>query len=223
MAITAPVLYSERLYGEATYSSTLDAQTLSVVLSDTATLSDSLADSITKVLADVATITDILITTTGTKRLSESVSMAEVTAFSAHHLFEDTMILIDSTHLTGIKSLSDFILLNEWLSVKLNRANIWTTQSAALSTESDLTIYAEPQYSVPLYSGDSATVWVTPSQDSAAWTAPDPSSAASDLPLYAEILYGESMYGGEAEQTWIEPVVVEEETFTNFNGEGNVP
>jgi hypothetical protein len=168
------VLYGNRLYDQETYSINEDAQTFSVTLSDSVSLSDLDRAEAIKALSDSLLLTDSILRAS-TKRLSDSLTLSDSHSFIATEVLSDSISVTDSpTTVQTIKGLSEFILIQDWIEFKWQRAEVWTiTQAAPISTEPILSLYAQCLYGQDLYSGPPRTTWEVPPPTSEAWTNAD--------------------------------------------------
>jgi hypothetical protein len=181
---------------------------LAHVLSDSATMSDSRAFTVTKILpptpsipasqalfgtmlyssplystipafvyGEPISISDAVIKITATKILADSLSMADVKSLTTIRVLLESLLMLDLGILfTATKAANDFIILNEWLTITMEKAEIWNF----------------------------APVVEPPSQ------------------LYGQSLFAKELYSSVPSSTWTNPSE-SSENFTNLDGEGNVP
>lgn len=195
---------------------------LSHAFSDTTTLSDAMVIRAIKVLSDAFVVTDSLIIKSSIKALSDTVTLSEQRLFQLHSVLADSLSILDNTVvIRATKGLTDFIILNDWLSVILDKANIWATQSAQHNTGSENVLYDVPEYNQDLYSVNPVTTWRQGTEASALWVVPPEHEIV--LPLYSQILYSQSLFGSMPTVVWGNNVPIIKENFTNVDGEGNVP
>ncbi len=233
MAIQTAVEYGNRLYSQPTYSSNQDPQTFLVSLSDTTSISESLADSINSILADLLTLVDAKVVSnkkvlsdtvtsadtliaSAAHPLADSVALSEARIISAVKVFADALASLDAlsiqanaalaetlfltdaklisavkrlTDTLGVKDplltklgkkvLTDFIVLNEWIAIKLQRGGIWTDSSP------------------------SSASWATSPLDPAVWAITSASEKKDKVfPLYSLVLYGKVLYGTNQKVEW---------------------
>lgn len=198
--ITAPF----PLYGQILYTGSLYGYNALRPLTETITVLDSVVNFLaTKILTDTASLTDLRI-------------------FIVSRSLLDTFSIIDSPVVVRqTKGLSDFIILNEWLSIHLNKAEIWTVPPTISTTSGILDLYGSFLYSKMLYSDIPEVSWNTTPNDSTVWTSAPNNS--KPLQLYGSFLYSKPLYGSIPTSTWTVPPTNTQENFTNLNGEGNVP
>lgn len=221
MALLTDVLYGNRLYSQETYSSNEDPESLSILLSDSTPMTESTVDSINQVLADALSSSDALITLS-IAALSDTITITEQDLFQIQAYLSDSINILDSrVAILRTKPITDFIILNEWISIVLAKANIWATQSAQSSTTTDEVLYSIPEYDRNLYSSSPITLWQQGEEASVIWTAEN--STAITLPLYSQVLYAKSLYGSMPTVVWKDESIPVGENFTNFDGQGNVP
>jgi len=189
--------------------------------SDSISLSDSEVLLNKKVLQDTISALESIITTIGIKALLETLTLTESRFFQTSRILLETLVLHElSITVHESTTLADFTILNEWLSLKLNRANIWTSKSASETVNAILEIYDKSLYDKPLYSGMAGIDWIIPNNDSATWI--NPPIIVTVPQLYGKMLYSKLLYGSIPSLTWIIPPT-NTENFTNFDGQGNVP
>lgn len=120
-ASISPVLYASG-YVPQTFSVTLsdsvtgteaDLVNITKALSESVTLSEAQIATIIKILADSSTVSDSTVVKTIEKVLTETVSVGD-----------------QKTIFFTIKQLSDFLVLKEWISIRLNKQITWVNPPA---------------------------------------------------------------------------------------------
>lgn len=146
-------------------------------LADNIALSDAITSSFGKALSDAITVSDSALTTTGTKALTDSVTLADafVTALtrtladtitlsdsdlkSITKALNDAILVTDSTILaTMTMALQDILLLQDWVSIRLAKPNIWSVKQTQVPVSS---LYGSILYGRSLYSGNGGVPWQT--------------------------------------------------------------
>jgi hypothetical protein len=149
----------------------------STTLIDSVTLTDAITTSFGKALSDTITVSDSTVEKTGTKALSDSVTLAEsfITNFvkvlsdtitltdtevrAITRTLSDSILVQDSVILTTMTmALQDILLLQDWLSIRLSKPNIWTVKQTQVPT---MSLYGIILYGRSLYSGIGGTPWQT--------------------------------------------------------------
>jgi hypothetical protein len=164
MSTQTLVLYGNRLYDQVTYSTNQDSQTLTANLSDSVPLSDSRLFDLAHGLADTLILSDIAVTRSSIKALLDTLILTDSHTFIDARMLADFLILSDLIVRIATKTTSDFIILNEWLSITLIKADIWTLASPEPDLETVFAppLYGKVLYSKTLYGGASFTDWTTP-------------------------------------------------------------
>jgi hypothetical protein len=146
-------------------------------LIDSITLTDAITTSFGKALNDTITVTDSTITTTGTKGLNDSITLGEsfitnftkvladtitltdAQLFAITRTLNDSILVEDSTILTTMTvALDDILLLQDWISIRLSKPNLWSVQQQRVPVSS---LYGIILYGRSLYSGSGGTPWET--------------------------------------------------------------
>ena len=149
----------------------------STTLIDSVTLTDAITTSFGKALSDAITVSDSAITTTGTKSLNDSITLGEsfITNFvkmlsdtitlsdaqlsAITRVLNDNILVEDSVILTTMTvALQDMLLLQDWISVRLSKPNIWTVKRTQVPT---MSLYGIILYGRSLYSGTGGVPWQT--------------------------------------------------------------
>jgi len=154
-------------------------KSVSKPLADSTTITDAVTKSLQHVLADAVTPSDSAITTTGTKRLPDSLTITESFISTFVKVLADTVNLMDSDQeqvtriltetlavqdsviqVTITKALADILLLQDWLSLRLQKPNLWTVNVAVAPSPS---LYGRILFGRKLYSGQggSSVTWNT--------------------------------------------------------------
>lgn len=158
----APVLFAEGFVPQA-YSLTLaesmsetDAELFSTVkaLNDTVTLSESQAKTLSHAFSDTLTASSAIANTL-TKVLMESASVS------------------DSTVKFTIKDLTDFLILKEWISIRLTKALVWTNPSVNANLHD--TLWGKYLFGTQLFGGvKPVSTWnAGPTKQPSVWTNTD--------------------------------------------------
>jgi hypothetical protein len=146
-------------------------------LIDSITLTDAITTSFGKALNDTITVTDSTVTTTGTKALSDAITLSDAFITNYVKTLSDTITLSDaavraiqrtlsdairvedSTILTTMTvALDDILLLQDWISIRLSKPNIWGVQQQRVPVSS---LYGIILYGRSLYSGTGGIPWQT--------------------------------------------------------------
>lgn len=217
MSIETEVLYGNRLYDAPTYSTNQDPESLSANLADSATLTDTGF----QFLADALSILENAITVNGIKRLADSMSMTEAQLISAVKLLTDSTTVTDAVlHIAQIKALTDFIVVKDWVSLNLDRADIWQTTPAFGFNPSNIHCYgANVYYAVDFYSHNPTVNWLLQTLSTTTWQMQ--SSTEIQQSLYAQTYYGASPFSSTGTPGWTKPVATGQQAWTNANGESH--
>lgn len=104
-------------------------QSYSLTLSDAVTDTDAEIFSSTKVLAETVTISEATAKTLS-HSLADSVTPSVAIAKTLQKVFAETGSVTDSGVIVfTIKHLSDFLILKEWISIRLTKSLVWTNPS----------------------------------------------------------------------------------------------
>lgn len=158
MANIDPVVYSvsptitiPRRYGLTTYSTMADPVSTTLTMAESVGSTDALADTLRKVLADMLTSTDSRVTAAMIKALTDSTTLSDMLVIAARLQLSDSLDSPrDALTRRVTKVIQDILLLQDWLSIRLTKANIWTQQIKVIATP---TLYGQRMYGQPLYSG----------------------------------------------------------------------
>lgn len=150
--------------------------TMQIVKTDTIALSDAFmfsagrafmdaiisADSITKTAKlskqELVILTDTFVREV-VKVLSDTVTSTDIKLFNISKALSEFINSTDSSIvLTISKALTDIVLIQDWISIRLMKPQIWTVAQAPLIGYS--TLYGRQLFGIPLYSGLSAIVWI---------------------------------------------------------------
>jgi len=158
------------------------------VFSDTATLTEALVKSLSHALSDsfgmtesdtihaYKVITDSLLTidslaTIGNKPLADSMTVSDTYANLVTKALSDAFTILESRlTVNAVKNLTDFLLLKEWITITLKRANPWVDNTAATTT---VPLYGRTQYGRALYGYTPITTWRKPTTANS-WTTGNP-------------------------------------------------
>lgn len=92
-----------------------------------------------------------------TKVLSDTLTMSEQRAFIVARNLSDALQIVDNAvAIHQDKGFFDFILLQDWISVRLEKANIW---NVPVSNEETIPLYSQVLYSQSLYGQTPTVVW----------------------------------------------------------------
>ena len=149
----------------------------STTLIDSVTLTDAITTSFGKALSDSITVSDSTVEKTGTKALSDNITLAEsfitnfvkelsdtitltdTQVFAITRTLSDNILVQDSVILTTMTmALQDMLLLQDWLSIRLSKPNIWTVKQTQIPVSS---LYGIILYGRSLYSGLGGANWQT--------------------------------------------------------------
>lgn len=134
MSTARPSLFGALRFGGDSSSATLFAesfipQTYSLSLSESITGAEAEIFSTTKVLSDTVTLS-VAAAKTLSHSLSDSVTPSVAIAKTLQKVFMESGNVTDNgTLIFTIKTLSDFLILKEWISIRLTKALIWTNPS----------------------------------------------------------------------------------------------
>ena len=217
MAVQNIVLYAPRLYASSTYATNEDAESLELDLFD----DTELTDTDFQFLKDVLTLLEAAIVTDGVKPLADSLSMTEEALInSIKALIEELSVEDAPLVLQQIKGLSDFILVKDWLALKLQRANIWQSTPAYGFRPSNIHNYGPGvYYAVDFYASNPTVNWLLSTPNTATWQMVEVSAVPD--PLYAQVLYSQQGYGGSPSVGWTRPVSTARQAWINNNGESH--
>jgi hypothetical protein len=128
-------------------------------LSDTITVSDStIAKTGTKALSDAIVLSDAFITEF-VKVLSDTVTLSDVALKAIQRTLSDSIQVSDSTILATVTlALQDILLLQDWISIRLSKPNLWSVQQQRVPVSS---LYGIILYGRSLYSGTGGIPWQT--------------------------------------------------------------
>jgi hypothetical protein len=217
MAVQNIVLYAPRLYASSTYATNQDPESMSVILSD----SSVLTDTDFKFIADALSVLESAIVTDGVKALAESMSMTEQMLLDSVKILVDACTAQDAPLLLRqIKGLSEFILVKDWVEIKLLRAGIWQTTPAFGFRPSQIHLYGPGVYYAVDYYGANPTVnWLLITLNAATWRRNEATTLGETL--YSETLYSQSLYGSVPTVGWTRPNSTARQAWTNENGESH--
>ena len=133
------------------------AKTLYHQLSDAASISDAKLISTVKVILETLTLSETLAKTIILGTFSETLTLAQSFAIIFYRLLVDTLTILESRLLfTATKGLTEFILLKEWISVRLQKADPWQVKAA---TQRNIPVYGSILYDQSLYGFTPDVVW----------------------------------------------------------------
>lgn len=177
-----------RNFADTQSSSDLLVKLVAKLLTETETMSDARVMLVQKILTETQGSSDAFTARIG-QALAETQPMTEARTFAVAKAFSesvtmtptftiqfivslvDGMTIIDnSVVIVQTKGFTDFVLLKEWVSIKLSRPNPWT---AAQHVELSLTLYAQPLYAQKLFGATPTTAWAFPNSRQRAWTNSD--------------------------------------------------
>lgn len=133
-------------------------KSLSHTLADSVTPSDAIAKSARKPMADSVTATDAFIFNF-TKVLADSLTLTDADLKTVRRTLTDALSVQDSPISVVItKALSDILLLQDWLSLRLFKPSTWTVNVVKVPSS---TLYGRVLFGRKLYSGEggSAVTW----------------------------------------------------------------
>lgn len=180
-------LYSEILYGQVSYGNPavtpvdqlylFDVKNLSGTksLTETLTLAEIFAKAIYRQLSDALSVSDAklistikalietlilsesLVKTVLLNTFSETLTTAETFAIIFYRTLLDALSILDSQIIfTATKGLTEFILLKEWISIRLQKADPWQVQAV---TQRNIPVYGTILYDQSLYGFTPNVVW----------------------------------------------------------------
>lgn len=103
-------------------------QTYSVPLDETITDTEAELFSTTKVLSDTVPLTEAQVMAI-TKILADSETVTEAVAKTVQKIFAETGTVTESAVIFTIKDFQDFLVLKEWISIRLNKQITWVNPS----------------------------------------------------------------------------------------------
>lgn len=134
---------------------------------ETMALADTILHTVNKALTEVTTSSQNLYAKTlyGAHTYSGdftliNIYMRDKIIIQLQKGLSDILSLADHTALQQTKGFTDFILLQSWLRLDLQRANIWTVASASSPVHNILSLYAASLYGAQkLYAATPVTLW----------------------------------------------------------------
>lgn len=167
MANLTQVLFGNRLFGAVTYSENYDPQTFAVPLSETQATVDVDAIEAKVPLADTQSSSDSKTAVFG-KVFSETQASVDAKTFNGTQHFTDSLLPADQNVAVRMnKGFSEFFILQEWIQIKLIRANVWSSPSATSVTQ---TLYGRPLFGQRLFSATPGTIWTKDTTRQRNWT-----------------------------------------------------
>jgi hypothetical protein len=147
-------------------------------LTDTTTVTDAFTATLAQLLSETITPSDSAITTTGTKPvidgialsesfvstfvkiLSDSVTMTDLDQKFVTRIVYDSLTVFDSNiTVTITKALTDILLLQDWLSLRLSKPNNWIVNTTPIPVS---TLYGRVLFGRSLYGqSNNRTPWNT--------------------------------------------------------------
>lgn len=190
-------------------------------LTDSFSATDARVIAATKALAEAMLIADTLVTTSGTKAFTESLTFTEQRLLQAVKVLVDTVTIDDlAIDILQDKGFPEFILIKDWIELKLQRANIWETTPAFGFAPSQIHLYGPGvYYGVDYYGANPSVNWLLVEANSATWHGPD--SLVFGETLFSEVLYSQASYGAVPAVSWQTPVSTARQAWTNNNGESH--
>jgi hypothetical protein len=126
---------------------------------DTVTLADSIAKTAKISVSDVQALSDTVAHTIH-KALSETITSTDSKALIISRVLSEFVNVMDAgIVLTITKGLNEILLVQDWISIRIEKPQLWTTGAKPLVAYSSL--YGRPLYGVEIYSGLFATVWIS--------------------------------------------------------------
>jgi hypothetical protein len=145
------------LADSVSFSDTL-AKNLTQVLNDNTVLADLYAVTATKSLSDNVTLSEVL-TTLLTKVLADTITLSDSKTIVSYKVLTDAVASVDSTIITTFtKSLQEILLLQDWISVRLSKPQIWQVSRVIVPTD---TLYGRVLYGVMPYSAIGLKPWIS--------------------------------------------------------------
>ena len=138
-----------------------DAKALSVMkpLSDSISPADASVIHFTKVLADTESLLESITISTN-KPLTDSMTLSDAMTLVTSKFLSESVNSVDAPLILQItKDLTETILVQDWVSIRLMQPQGWIIALKPLVGYSSL--YGQTLYGKQLYSGLSATVWTS--------------------------------------------------------------
>jgi hypothetical protein len=211
---------TKSLSDTATMSETLAKALVKATMTESLSMTDARVIAAVKALSDLMMLSDSLVTT-GIKALTESATLTEGFLVSFLVEMSDDLLIDDAAvRIQQIKGLSDFILLNDWLELKLNKADVWDSHAAFGTRPSQIHLYGPGvYYGVDYYGSNPTVIWLPITANSTIWQTTEQSSQGETL--YAEASYGQRAFGSVPAVGWTAPVSTARQAWVNFNGESH--
>jgi len=150
---------ADKVFVDSITLSDIIASSLEKTLSDAISNADSLVSDVNKPLLDYVSFTDALVTNL-TKALTDSIGLSEVAALNVTRSLSDVFSSTDSVIVVIVtKTLQDILLLQDWVSLRLSKPNIWTVTVPQLVFSS---LYGRALYGRSVYSSQGRIIpWLT--------------------------------------------------------------
>lgn len=146
-------------------------QTYSLTLADSMSETDAELFSTIKVLADTVTLTEAQAKTLS-HAFSDSVTASSAIAKTLTKVFSESASVSDSSLTFTIKSLTDFLVLKEWISIRLTKALVWTNPTANANLHD--TLWGKYLFATQLFGGvKPASTWNRGTRGPSVWTNTD--------------------------------------------------
>lgn len=176
MSTARPTIFGGLRFGGDSSSATLFAesfipQTYSLSLSETITDTDAEIFKGSKVLSDTMTLSESQIKSL-TKVLSDSVTASSALKKTLSKVLSDSGSVTDGSLVFTIKRLSDFLILKEWISIRLTKSLIWTNPSVNANLHD--TLWGTYQFGTQLFGGvKPSSSWTKGTRRQIPWTNSD--------------------------------------------------
>lgn len=177
MSTARPTVFGGLLFGGDNSSATLFAesfipQTYSLNLSESLTGTESELFSATKVLNDTITIS-VADAKVLSHALSDSITASSAIAKTLQKVFADSASISAGSLVFTIKRLADFLVLKEWISIRLTKSLVWTNPSANANLHD--TLWGKYRFGTQLFGGvKPVSTWnAGPTKQPSVWTNTD--------------------------------------------------
>lgn len=175
MSTARPTLFGAREFGgdgtATLFAQGFVPQTYSLSLSESLTGTEAEIFSTTKVLADTVTIS-VADAKTLSHALSDSVTPSSALTKTLTKVFMESASVSDGSLVFTIKNLTDFLILKEWISIRLAKALVWTNPSVNANLHD--TLWGKYTFGSQLFGGvKPASSWNKGTRGPNVWTNTD--------------------------------------------------
>lgn len=167
MALPQPTLYGTYEYSDNSldsavgnlYGNSFIPETFTLPFEEIVSESDVSVYNTTLALLDTLAGTDTIVSLY-TLVEADLITLSDVESFLTTKVLSDSLSSpIDSISISFTKSLSDVLLMQDWISIRLYQPGIWTTPIIGLPLSTDGTMYGTTQYGKVVYGNLANTVW----------------------------------------------------------------